>query len=231
MTFTAIKLFFSGALEWLLKAASAAFEWLLEEPWRGGFVIVSAILAWTLFFTLPGVREQRDEWQLSYGLEKAAHAGTVINYRVASAQAQRAAEENAARVETEMRAINQEQLRDYQTKIDAVRARYDRLVSLRDEPRSRADRGRADTAGLSDPAVATGRIVEAAGDPRLPAPRAGGTARDQVIGSPTLCPADRVCLSFAEALIATEQALQLDALITVVERQAAVPVTSRELSE
>ncbi|QNN68195.1 hypothetical protein H9L13_04760 [Sphingomonas lutea] len=126
--------------------------------------------------------------------EQAAHAGTVANYRAAAAAARAADKANAARIATEQRAINERTSHDFEARLAAARARADRL---RREGQGAADpRARGDAAMPSLPATAA---IPAQGpvENRLPHP---------------------------DALIATEQAIQLDELIKWVRAQHAVRV-------
>lgn len=138
-------------------------------------------------------RKQSGQFEQLYRGEQAASAQTVANYR-AAAEAARAADLAAAgRVRAEQNAINERIANDFQTRLDAARARAERL-------RIEAAAAAADSCGRGNPAVpglppAACGAAEAAGQVRLPAP---------------------------DALIATEQAIQLDELIRWVERQRSV---------
>ncbi|MAY19220.1 MAG: hypothetical protein CL955_01190 [Erythrobacteraceae bacterium] len=205
----AAKLFFSGALEMVLRWASVAIKWLLDDEWRFAAIVFAAIWAWAHFLTIPQVEAERDRAQMQTGAVRAAFTATVASYRAAAADAQRDAEANVERVEAEQDAITQETINDYETRLAAARARADQL--RRAAGRAATDPGRADAAGLPGTGAPSGSADQASGDPRLPAT------------SPGDCPAGRVCLTLDEALIATEQAIQLDALISWTLRQSAVP--------
>lgn len=125
--------------------------------------------------------------------ERAAHLSTVANYRAAAERARRADVANAKRVKTEQDAINERTAHDFQTRLAAARAHAERL---RREARAETDSragGAAPAPGLS---ASSGGVAEAAGKDGFPR---------------------------ADALIASEQAIQLDELIKWVRRQAAVP--------
>jgi hypothetical protein len=124
--------------------------------------------------------------------ERAAHAATIANYRAAADQARRADAANAARVKAEQAAINQRSKHDFQTRIAAARAADQRL---RRNQGAAADRGGGRAAPLPGLSAAAGRAAEATGEDRL---------------------------SDQERLIATEQAIQLDALIQWVIDQGQV---------
>lgn len=127
--------------------------------------------------------------------ERAAHAGTVANYRAAADQARRADAANAARVRAEQGAINERTSHDYQSRIAAARAAAGRL---RGDEAAGAAAGAGRAAPVPGLSAATGTAAEAAGQDRLPHP---------------------------ERLIATEQAIQLDELILWVRAQGGVRVS------
>ncbi|MEP9402053.1 hypothetical protein [Sphingomonas sp. VNH70] len=126
----------------------------------------------------------------------AARAETVTlraDMRVAREDARRADLANVTRVRADQDAITKEVVADYEMELSAVRARVERL--------------RRDAA------------PRAGGGGSAPVPRSGSApgGADPAAGEGGLPP-----LSDADALIATEQALQLAALIDWVEQQAAV---------
>lgn len=205
MSWIAIKLFASGVLEGLLKGLSAALKWLLAD-WRNiaaaGF---SLALAWTLLVTVPGLRANLAATETSLAAEQAAHLGTVNAFLAASEQAQKDAEANAQRVAREQEIITDAKLAEYRADLGDLRARFDRLRRARDA--AQINPGRADAAGLPGLPAAAGRIDAPAGQAGFPA--AGGLTLD-------------------DALIASEQALQLQALIDWVAAQSAVRFTPEE---
>ena len=138
-------------------------------------------------------RKQSGQFEQLYRAEQAAFARTVAAYR-ATADAARAADLAATdRVRAEQSAINERIIDDYEARLAAVR---DRARLLR----------HSGAAGPADPCG--GRAAPVPGLPAAPclAGRAAGQDR--------LPPAD--------ALIATEQAVRLEALIRWVRRQAEV---------
>ena len=143
-------------------------------------------------------RKQSGQFETRYRDEQAASAQTVANYRSA-AEAVRAADAAAAqRVRTEQSAINERIANDYQTRLAAARDRAERL-------RIAAGAAATNSCGRRGPSLpglpaASCQPAQAAGQNRLPAPALGSDA----------------------ALIATEQALQLDELIRWVTAQAGV---------
>jgi hypothetical protein len=139
-------------------------------------------------------KKQSGEFEQLYAREQASFAATVANYRAAAEAARAADRDNANRVAAEQRAINERTEHDFEARIAAARAAAERV---RIQSQAAADlraRGNASVPSLPAPAVST---PEAASKDRLP-------------------PAD--------ALTATEQAIQLDELIKWVRQQHAVRV-------
>ena len=137
---------------------------------------------------------ERDKAMAGRDSEAAAHRATKVAYRTAQDQAARREAERLARVTTKQQEITIAVSQIYRERLAAARNAAERL--RRQAVRTRADAGSpsraGDVPGLSGPA---GRPDEAAGNDRLPV--------DQI---------DR-------NLIATEQAIQLDALIDWIESQ------------
>jgi hypothetical protein len=137
-------------------------------------------------------KRQSAQFEALYRAEVAAHAATVTNYRAAADAARAADRANAARVAAHQNAINERTAHDFDTRLAAARAEFDRL---RREGAGAADpgtRGSAELPGLSTAAAGAG---QAARQDRLPPP---------------------------DALIATEQAIQLDELVKWVKAQHSV---------
>jgi hypothetical protein len=135
-------------------------------------------------------RKQSDQFERLYRGEQSAFAGTVANYR-AAAEAARAADRAASqRVAAEQHDINQRSQNALETRLANARSA---AVRLRGEDRTAESysgaRRSARVPGLS---AAAGRPAQAAGEDGLP---------------------------LTEALTATEQAIQLDELISWVRRQ------------
>jgi hypothetical protein len=206
MMWLTLRLIASGVFQKLLKALSAALKWLLSD-WRNlALAGHAAALSWLLIFTVPGLREDLATTERMLTVEEIAHAATVRNYIDASDKAQADAVANAARVKAEQERITDATVRTYRADIDRLRARFDRLRAA-DGLRSgapRTDPGRADAAGLPGSGDAAARTAGAAAQDRLPAP-----------GS----------LNLDDALIASEQALQLQALIDWITAQSALRFT------
>ena len=138
-------------------------------------------------------RKQSLNFERLYRGEQHAHMLTVSNYRAAAETARRADAANRARVLAVQAAINERTIHDFEARVADARSLADRL---RHEPGPAAtDRG----AGRAAPLPAAGP----------PARTADGRAAESR-------------LSLADALTATEQAIQLDELIKWVRAQAAV---------
>jgi hypothetical protein len=125
--------------------------------------------------------------------ERGAHAATIANVRAATDQARRADLANAERVKARQSAINRRSDDDFEIRLADARAAADRLRASR--PAGPTDPGGRRAAPVPGLPAAAAEPAQAAGQDRLP-------------------PAD--------ALIATEQAIQLDELIKWIDRQAAV---------
>ena len=137
-------------------------------------------------------RKQSAGFEQLYHQEQAAFAGTLANVRAAAEAARAADRANADRVAADQRAINQRTTDDFETRLADVRARAQRL---RLESAGAADPGARRTAPMSGLSFAARGTAQVAGEDRLPD---------------------------AEALTATEQAIQLDELVKWVEAQAKV---------
>jgi hypothetical protein len=138
-------------------------------------------------------QKSSEQFEQLYGTEQAAFAGTVANYRAAADAARAADAANAGRVKAEQDQINKEQSDEFEARIADARARALRLRLETDAAAANPGVGR--TASVSRVPSASGGADQAAGEGRLP-------------------PAD--------ALIATEQAIQLDELIRWLAKQQAV---------
>jgi hypothetical protein len=129
--------------------------------------------------------------------ERGAHSATVAGYRAAATQARAADSANAARVKAEQAAINERTADEYQNRIAAARAA---AGSLRRTTAAAADSGRGGAAPVPGLSAAAARASQTAGEDGLPDP---------------------------DALIATEQAIQLDELINWVKAQSEVEAGGR----
>lgn len=167
-----------------------------------GMVGIAAALLLIVLLTVKAgearhLRKQSARFELLYLAEQSAAARTVANYRAAADTARAADRANAARVAAAQRLISERTTNDFEACLAAARARAHRLQHAAAAP------------------PAAGGLARAA-----PLPAAGPAA-----GAPDR-PAQENGLSLADALIATEQAIQLDELIKWVNGQAAVPVSA-----
>ena len=138
-------------------------------------------------------KKESAHFEQLYGHEQAALAGTIANYRAAADQARASDKANAQRAAAEQRAISERTSNDFEARLAAARLSAQRLRG--ESSTAAADRrsgGAAPVPGLS---AAAGGPDQASGEDRLPQ---------------------------ADALTATEQAIQLDELIKWVRSQAAV---------
>jgi hypothetical protein len=141
-------------------------------------------------------KKQSGQFEQLYTQAQAAFSRTVADYRSAVEQARREDAANAERVRGSQARINEETRNDFEKRLAMLRASAGKLRG--NAPASADPRGRR-TASMPGLPAAAGRFDEASGQDRLPAP-----------------------LSGEDALIATEQAIQLDELIKWVRRQHAV---------
>jgi hypothetical protein len=140
--------------------------------------------------------------------ERTAHAQTIVNHQAAVIEARRLDAANVARVKAEQAAVTREITDGLEARLADARARHDRLrAALAAGAGGRTD---APVPGAGGPAA---RVDEAPGADGLPA---------------TLTAAS---LNLEERLLATEQALQLDALIDWIEGQAEVDMNGPAESE
>lgn len=222
MSWLAIRLFFSGALQRVLKGLSVVGTWLVAD-WRNLFVtIFGAVAAWYGWVTIPGLRADLAASERLVEATQLAHLETIANFIDASAEAERQAEANAARVKAEQEKITDATLDDLRSDHAALRARFDRL---RARDAASADPRGADPAGLPGAGDAAGRAAAAPADQDLSAPR-NLTGAD--LTAQPLCPAQFVCLTIDEAQAASEDAHNHDRLIDWVIAQFAVPFTPQE---
>jgi hypothetical protein len=140
--------------------------------------------------------KQSASFEQLYHQEQSAFATTVASYRAAAELARAADQANVARVVADQSAINERTANDYEGRLAAARAEYQRL---RLQPDAAEDPGLGRSAPLPSLSTAARSPAQTAGQDRLPQ---------------------------SDALIATEQAIQLDELINWVKAQAAVDPNS-----
>lgn len=197
--------FFSGAAERLLKGLSAAAKWLVSD-WRNVPLVICALMwAAHALLIVPARNRTIAETEQLLTATQTAFVDTVVNTTTASAKAEADAKANAARVAAQQERITDATLESYRSDLADLRSRFARLNANRlraGAGRAGGDPRGAGAADLPRARHAAGRAAEAPGEDRLPA--SGG-------------------LSLDDALIASEQALQLNALIDWITAQSAVP--------
>lgn len=137
-------------------------------------------------------KKQSGQFEQLYRGEQTAFAETVSNYRAAAAAARAADQASKQRVLAEQRSINERTEHDFETRLAAARVAAGRL---RVDSESAANPGARGTTSLSAISPSSLGADQAADENRLPS---------------------------ADALTATEQAIQLDELIKWVKEQAKV---------
>jgi hypothetical protein len=142
-------------------------------------------------------KKQSGQFEQLYAQQRSALAATVANSRAAAAAARASDAANAARVVAAQRAINERTSDDFEARIAAARA-----AARAGDQRLRD----ADSGSPTDPRA------------RRAAPMPGLSAAPRAIAQGP----GQGRLSAADALLATEQAIQLDELIKWVKRQAAL---------
>jgi len=141
-----------------------------------------------------------DRFEQLYTNGQLALANTTAAYRAATDTARAEDRANSARIAAEQHTINERTEHDFETRLADARATAARLSErLRASPAA-ADPGSGGTAPVPGLSAAPRSAPQAAGDNRLPDDRLPDSA----------------------ALIATEQAIQLDELIKWVRRQSKV---------
>ena len=143
------------------------------------------------------LRKQSARFEQLYRAEAKAHAETIANVRLATERARAADHANIRRVEAAQSSISERITNEFEARLADARTRADRLRRPAQAATDRGPRRSAPMPGL--PAAAAG-ARDTAGQDRLPHP---------------------------DRLIATEQAIQLDALIKWVRAQASVDPSDR----
>jgi len=184
----------------LLQTARRSFTWLLQHPSQAALIAAALWLCWLHLVTLPGKDAAIAERDRAVAQrtgerdqERAAHRSTKQIYATAQAEARELEEKRLARVAAEQQEITDDVVEDYRRRLADARASAERL--RQNLPARAGADGAPDHLDLSDAGGAAGGAAAAAEDPRFP---------------------------LEQRLIATEQAIQLDALITWVTAQAAV---------
>lgn len=187
----------------------ALWRWLWRD-WRHPPLLALALSTAAYMFVInPRLTADLEKGRSALAAEIEAHNGTIADFWLASRQAETRQIENKARVATQQAAITERIEHDYQTRLSALRARHHELaraVASNASGRLRAgatkvDPGAPRAAGLPGTGTAASSADEAPGDHGL---------------------------SLGQRLIASEQALQLDALIDWTLAQAAVNTSPAE---
>lgn len=184
---------------------------LTASWWRTGFLALAVIAAVQTvriegLWPISGLKEQVATAQAQRDAERAAHVQTKLIYEKAQEQAARIEGKRLLAVMSEQQEITHEIGTEYAQRLAAARARHDELA-LRLRGQGQAGAGAAG-AGGGEP------LPQLAG----PAGRADATPGPAGLSDPEM--------TLAERWRASQQALQLDALIDWVERQGKVPVNS-----
>lgn len=213
----ALRLVSGRALDGALRGLSAAGKWLVAD-WRNApMTLFGAGFFFLVFVKIPGLQADLADTAAQLEDSQIAHLGTIANFTEASAEAQRKAKANFARVTAEQETITDEVTRDLRSDLAAVTARFDRL---RARNAAATDPGRADAAGLPGAGNASGRAAGAPPDQDI---RLAGDLTPQ-----PLCPAWLVCLTIDQAEQASRDAYNHDRLIDWVMGQSAVRFTPAE---
>lgn len=114
--------------------------------WREGLIAALAVGIALLTMKVEVRTAERDTARTGLAAEQQAHKQTVVNYRTASAEAQRQAADNVQRVKAEQAQITERTRNEYQARLADVDARYDRV---RAQLSARADLGSSDPAPVS----------------------------------------------------------------------------------
>ena len=164
---------------------------------QGMLGIAASLLLLGLFVVKAGEarhwHKQSGRFEQLYQGEQSARAQTIANYRAAAETARAADVVNAGRVAAAQRNISERTANDFEIRLADARARAQRLQFAQRAPATPSGVGR--TAAVPAAGSAPGAAGGAAEEDGLPVP---------------------------DALLATEQAIQLDELIKWVKAQAAV---------
>lgn len=192
----------------------AILNWVGGDLFRAPFVVALCLLMSHWFYFDPKLHSQIDTAEnaenaaiAALGAEKTAHAQTSVNHKLAVAEAERLDRANVQRVKVEAATKTQEIVDDLEIRLADARYRADAAEQrLRGQANAAPGRAGSGTAArvptVSDAATGVGQATR---DNRLPA-------------------APITEMSVQERLIATEQALQLDALIQWVATMGLIDV-------
>ena len=198
-----------GLLKLIERLARGIIDWVTSD-WRNGPLLMLGILALGHIFVIdPNLREQRDKAIGERNAERTAHQKTKTDYREAQAEAARQEQKRIERVKAEQQEITDAVEADYRRQLAGLHARAERL---REELRAGAGAAGAGGSGeMPGHSTATGRTAEAAGDRGFSAAFDRGAAEQ-----------------LERDVIATGQAIQLNALIDWLLAQAAIDPNAAE---
>lgn len=179
--------------------------WALEDWRHAAIVALGCLCAFQTIHRIPSLKREVSQADDALAAEKRAHRTTITSFEMATAEAERQAQANVERVRAEQTAITREVVDDYETRIADARRRAGELERMY-VVAARSGARRAEAAGVSRPRTTTDGTDAPTGQDRLPSSDPGEPGE----------------LSLGDALLATEQAIQLDALITWVEQQTQV---------
>jgi hypothetical protein len=184
------------------------------KHWRAIAIAVPILVLAIMLHVRTGQRNEarleRDQARAATRLVEAELTAFAANVRATAAAVQRTYAQNALRVEREQAQATEEVSHDYQTRISDLHRRVAALQL----------RTGAGAQAAADPGGAAGDRYSA-----LPDAAGGSDASAAQAGLPA------TGLSLADAVVATEQAIQLDELISWVQRQQTIvrtPATSAE---
>lgn len=187
------------ALRVILAPVRAVGRWLMAD-WRHPIMFSLALVVLAHTFIIDPARERaRKDAEAGLFEEILAHKETVEGFKARAAEASRVQSANLARVGAEQAAITERIADDFKSRRAELHARAERL-----RRQAAAGSGLSGTVLVPGTGPAAGGADAAPGDHRFPAE---GT-----------CPP----LNFEERVVASDQALQLDGLISWVEKQIQV---------
>lgn len=209
----AIALKLLGLGKRLISAIGRGAAWLIEKPVRLLVAVLLLALAWQLLIVGPDLRGERDTARAAAASEAKAHRETKNSYRLAQIEARKLEAARIARVGAQQQEITDEVVETFESRLAAAHARAGDLAQQLREAGGTGKRvaGATGPVGVPGTGDSAGAAAQATGDRGLPSPVAAGWGRS---------PEEQL----ERDLVATEQALQLDALIDWVERQAAIDV-------
>lgn len=193
---------------WMRGTAGSAFHFVADHPWQAACLGLAIWLAWLQLVTLPARDAAIAAGKATIELrtterddERTAHQSTKQGYRAAQAEAVRIEAQRIERVRVKQQEISDDIAQTYRTRLAGARADAERLRVERERARAGAGAGSSSggepVSGISDASAGSDGTTT---DHRLPA-------------------AD---VDIEWRLVATEQAIQLDELISWIEAQGVI---------